>query len=134
MRNPLLCVFLVLLSLSGCSTLTHVKRIEQLERTTRDYQMILQASDFHSASGMLDEASSGQTEKGLDSLDNIRVTSYEVRKARLSDDKQELNQIVEIRYYKITGMLERSIIDEQLWKYDDKLNKWRLHTGLPKFE
>jgi hypothetical protein len=26
---------------------------------------------------------------------------------------------------------ERTITDEQLWKYDEELQRWQLHSGLP---
>lgn len=67
----------------------------------------------------------------LDRLRLFRVTQYSVRSAVPVDDGMGLMQVVEIKMFNKNQARERSIIDEQYWKYDAERERWLLHTGLP---
>ena len=43
----------------------------------------------------------------------------------------EVRQIVEIGLVNINTQTARSIIDQQLWRYDEKAKRWWLVSGLP---
>jgi len=40
-------------------------------------------------------------------------------------------QEVEIRMFNKNQARERSVIDNQYWKYDKERERWFLHSGLP---
>jgi len=40
-------------------------------------------------------------------------------------------QVVEIKMFNSHQGLERTIIDEQEWRYDEERKRWLLHSGLP---
>ena len=67
----------------------------------------------------------------LDRLRLFRVTQYKLRSALQIDDGAGMVQVVEIRLFSKSQARERTIIDEQLWKYDKDLKRWFLHSGLP---
>jgi hypothetical protein len=67
----------------------------------------------------------------LDRLRLFRVTQYLVRSAVPFDDGKGLIQIVEIKMFNKNQARERSIIDEQEWKYNEETERWLLHSGLP---
>jgi len=67
----------------------------------------------------------------LDRLRLFNVTAYNVRSAIQTDEGKGLVQTVEIRMFNKNQARERSIIDEQHWKYDDEYKRWQLHSGLP---
>jgi len=67
----------------------------------------------------------------LDRLRLFRVTQYTVRSAIPVDDGMGLRQVVEIKMFNKNQARERSIIDEQYWKFDEERERWLLHTGLP---
>jgi len=67
----------------------------------------------------------------LDRLRLFRVTQYMVRSAVPFDDGKGLIQVVEIKMFNKNQARERSIIDEQEWKYDEEMERWLLHSGLP---
>ena len=67
----------------------------------------------------------------LDRLRLFRVTQYSVRSAAPVDEGKGLIQVVEIRMFNKNQARERSIIDEQYWKYDKERERLYLHTGLP---
>ena len=47
------------------------------------------------------------------------------------DGGDGLLQTVEIRMFNKHQARERTIIDEQYWKYDLEMERWQLHSGLP---
>ena len=60
----------------------------------------------------------------------IEVTGYLVKGAQqLSED--EVAQLVEIRLINRHTMVERTIQDRQLWRWDKNSRRWWLTTGLP---
>jgi hypothetical protein len=71
------------------------------------------------------------TRLDLDRLRLFRVTQYTVRSAVPFDDGNGLIQVVEIKMFNKNQARERVIIDEQEWKYDEEIERWQLHSGLP---
>lgn len=71
------------------------------------------------------------TRLDLDRLRLFRVTQYTVRSAVPFDEGKGLIQVVEIKMFNKNQARERVIIDEQEWKYDEELERWQLHSGLP---
>jgi len=67
----------------------------------------------------------------IDRLRLFRVTQYTVRSAVNVDDGKGLVQEVEIRMFNKNQARERTILDEQYWKYDEVRERWLLHSGLP---
>jgi hypothetical protein len=61
----------------------------------------------------------------------FRVTQYTIRSARIFDDGMAAQQIVEIRLFNTNQAVERSIIDQQDWRYNPESQRWQLHSGLP---
>ena len=71
------------------------------------------------------------TRLDLDRLRLFRVTQYTVRSAAPVDNGNGLIQVVEIKMFNKNQARERTIIDEQYWKYDEEHERWQLHSGLP---
>jgi len=71
------------------------------------------------------------TRLDLDRLRLFRVTQYSVRSAIPTDEGKGLIQVVEIKMFNKNQARERIVIDEQVWKYDEELQRWHLHSGLP---
>jgi hypothetical protein len=71
------------------------------------------------------------TRLDLDRLRLFRVTQYTVRSAVNVDDGKGLVQEVEIKMFNKNQARERAVLDEQYWKYDEKRERWLLHSGLP---
>jgi hypothetical protein len=40
-------------------------------------------------------------------------------------------QTVDIKMFNTTQAVERTITDEQVWRYDPELKHWLLYSGLP---
>ncbi len=67
----------------------------------------------------------------MDRLRLFRVTQYTLRFSGLSDKGMTARQTVEIRLFNTNQAVERTIVDEQEWRYNPTTKQWRLHSGLP---
>ena len=67
----------------------------------------------------------------LDRLRLFKVTAYTVRSTGVFDEGMTARQTVEIKMYNKTRGLERTIVDEQEWRYNEEIKRWMLHSGLP---
>lgn len=67
----------------------------------------------------------------LERLRLFRVTSYVVRSTGVYDEGMTARQTVEIRLFNNAQAVERTIVDEQEWRYNAESKRWRLHSGLP---
>ena len=60
----------------------------------------------------------------------VQVTAYEDEPAT-PVSATEVTQTVEIGLVNVHSQAARSIVDHQVWKYDEKEKRWWLMTGLP---
>jgi hypothetical protein len=67
----------------------------------------------------------------LDRLRLFRVTNYTIRSSGLFDDGNTVRQTVELKMFNSRQAVERTIIDNQEWRYDESSKRWFLHSGLP---
>lgn len=67
----------------------------------------------------------------MDRLRLFRVTAYTVRSTGVYDEGMTARQTVEIKMFNTHQGVERAIVDEQEWRYNEESKRWRLHSGLP---
>lgn len=67
----------------------------------------------------------------MDRLRLFRVTAYTVRSTGIFDEGLTARQVVEIKLFNSAQAVERTIIDEQEWRYHEDAKRWLLHSGLP---
>lgn len=67
----------------------------------------------------------------MDRLRLFRVTAYTVRSTGIFDEGLTARQVVEIKLFNAHQAVERSIIDEQEWRWHEDVKRWLLHSGLP---
>jgi len=110
------------------------KEDKDLSDTLTQYETIVRwaqwdaAVDFISTEYQMEHP---VTRLDLDRLRLFRVTQYIVRSAAPVDDGNGLIQVVEIRMFNKNQARERTIIDNQYWKYNTETERWKLHSGLP---
>jgi hypothetical protein len=105
-------------------------RKDRLDETLRAYESAIRWSQFDVAGAFAGGVAGADPEH----LQRLKVTSYEVTESTLSDDKEQAQQTVQIRYYDSEDMRERVVVDRQQWRYDGAEKKWLLKSGLPPFE
>jgi hypothetical protein len=67
----------------------------------------------------------------MDRLRLFRVTAYTIRSTGVYDEGLTARQVVEIKMFNTRQAMERTIIDEQEWRYNEERQRWYLHSGLP---
>ncbi len=127
-----LCVLFIV----GCTsvgTYLGTYRLAQFEQISSAYEQAIQWSDYDVANGFRKNQETDHEAWNVDKLDKIRVTSYELLNSNPSEDKLRVHQAVKIRYFIADQMIEKTLIDRQLWEYDDTEKAWYLQSGLPDF-
>jgi hypothetical protein len=100
----------------------------------KQYETIIRWSQWDAAADFLAPEYLQQypiTPLDMERLRLFRVTQYTIRSARIFEDGTAAQQIVEIRLFNTNQAVERTIIDQQDWRYNPELQRWQLHSGLP---
>jgi hypothetical protein len=110
----------------------------QVEKTRseafRQYETIVRWSQWDAAADFISPEYLEEhpiTRLQMDRLRLFKVTQYTIRSVSILEEGMAANQVVEIRLFNTNQGIERTIIDEQLWRYDATAQRWRLHSGLP---
>jgi hypothetical protein len=104
-----------------------------LDRTLYAYAGAIRWGQLEEAMAALDPEALAErrpTELALERLRQIQVTGYYVQASNSLDDGR-LAQTVEIRFINRHTQAEHSMIDRQIWRWDDRAERWWLTTGLP---
>lgn len=64
-------------------------------------------------------------------LRQFRVSEYRVRQVISDPDGLGVERHVQIRLYHVHSARERVIEHREVWRYDEQLERWLLHSGLP---
>jgi hypothetical protein len=97
------------------------------------YASAVRWTEFEMAWGYLDpeyRLNNPLTDLEKERFKQIQVTGYEV-KTMDTLPNGNIEQVVEIRLINRNTQAERSILDTQIWRYDDKAKRWWLISGLP---
>jgi hypothetical protein len=129
MRTMILLGIAILLS--GCP---QTKEDKDLSETLLQYETIVRWAQWDAAVDFI--APEYQqlhpiTRLELDRLRLFKVTQYIVRSSAPVEAGKSILQSVEIRMFNKNQAKERTIIDEQHWKYNEEIKRWLLHSGLP---
>jgi hypothetical protein len=119
-----------LLLLAGCAT----HKVEnQLTQTLDAYGAALRWGDFESALEFVDPTvlkAHPPTSLELARYKQVRVSAYEEQGVQTISET-EVHQRVTIGLINVHTQVERSIADNQVWKYDAAQQRWWLESGLP---
>jgi hypothetical protein len=66
-------------------------------------------------------------------LKNIHVATYDSKLLKDDPNSKVVEQTVEIRYFNEQVGVEKTIIDHQVWRFEEYNDKWMLETDLPAF-
>ncbi len=67
----------------------------------------------------------------VDRLHQFRVTEYRVRQVLVDPDGMGFERSVRIRMYHVHSARERVVDYREVWRFDEELDRWLLHSGLP---
>jgi len=124
-------VMLTVLLLAGCATKT---RSDSLISTLNAYASTLRWGDFQSALQFVEpdvRAEHPLEPIALARYQQVRVSEYDAGAGPVPTGDFEVQQTVMISLINIHTQSERSIVDHQTWRYDEKTQHWWLVSGLP---
>ena len=119
--------------IAGCVTVSEMNKMKSFDRTAIGYREAIRWSDFETAYRFTKNSTVENNLQAFKKLNPIKVTSYEVKQTITAEDRSQVRQIVEIKYYNTDDMVERTLRDHQLWEYDETMNGWILQGNLPDF-
>ena len=118
----------------GCASYQLSRQMENFDLVSKNYGKALKWSDFQAAYHFRKDAQTGSNPPDFRELQLAKVASYEVRQFTVSEDKSQVLQAVEIKYYKVNYTVVKTIIDHQVWEYDPEDKIWYILTELPDFK
>jgi hypothetical protein len=133
LSKPFRYTLIILAALSIASCITNPVEKGRSE-AFKQYETIIRWSQWDAA---LDFISPQYQEENpvsrldMDRLRLFKVTQYEIRSTGVYDEGLTARQVVEIRMFNTTQAVEKTIIDEQEWRYNATTKRWQLHSGLP---
>ena len=132
MRIATTTIILIVISacLAACAAMSD--REEDLDKAQRAYEGALRWGHYDSAYAM-HAVNDAAPPTAPAQLANIRVTAYNVLSRTLAPDKLHAEQLVEIKYYHIDYLRERTLDDRQAWAWDAQRHAWRLTSPPPSF-
>ena len=110
------------------------KQAKTLDLTLTEYEKVVRWSQWDLAASNIAPdylRENPITRLDMDRLRLFRVTQYNVRSSIPYDGGLALRQVVEIGMFSKNRAVERTLIDEQEWRYNAERQRWFLHSGLP---
>lgn len=115
-------------------SMQHIQTKETiLEDTLKNYAATIRWGDMLQAQAFVDPAyrqAHPMSDLDMQRYRQVQVTAYNDQPAAPLNEN-EIAQTVEIGLVNVNTQGARSVIDHQVWKYDEKQKHWWLMTGLP---
>lgn len=73
-------------------------------------------------------------QQNVDRLKGYQITGYLVQHRHSEEPSSLLFQTVEIRYLRPDELTERSMVDKQMWRFNEDKDRWMLETDLPELK
>jgi hypothetical protein len=123
-------LFLALLGLSACQSLSEKRQAILLQDTLRQYEAVVRWGDLAQARGF---GGSGVDSTAQPVRSDLRITSYEVVQGPSMVDEHLALQTVAIQYVFESTQQVRQIIDQQQWRFDPASESWSRQSPFPEF-
>ena len=105
-----------------------------LSETLKQYETIIRWSQWDAAVDFIAPeylAENPVSRLDMDRLRLFKVTTYTLRSTGIFDNGLTARQVVEIKLFNKRQGVERAIVDEQEWRWNETAKRWYLHSGLP---
>ena len=129
----LLVLSLLAMTLSGCFVVPSTKgtRANSLEAYPSQYRKMMRWAYYDEATQYLRSRDGSEIPTDLARLSRYRVTKFEIRSTLVADHGKEARVVAAIEYYEIDSGVLKSLVDTQLWWFDDESQRWFLESPLP---
>lgn len=126
--SPILLLCLALLAACG----SRGPDLKDLEKLMESYAIAVRWGDLDGAYEFVDpktRETDPMSAVERERLRQVQVAGYEVKRSGMVDPGR-LRQVVEIRLVNRHTQVERIVLDEQVWRWDEPLKRWWLESGL----
>ncbi|MFW5927221.1 MAG: hypothetical protein ACOCSR_04140 [Wenzhouxiangella sp.] len=109
------------------------KQLAQQQATQR-WEALVRWSEYDALVDMIHPdwlAENPVEEAEIDRLREFRVTEYRVRQVLTEPDGNGFERLAQIRMYHLRSARERVVAHREVWRYDEDLDRWLLHSGVP---
>lgn len=129
--RKLMLLYLILLHLSGCQTLSEKNQANALEETLDRYEAMLRWGNVDQARlfGLADASRTTSSR-----AKEIRVIHYEVIQGPTKVSENQAVQSAVIQYVFKSSQTVRELVDQQIWQYDDESEVWSRQSPFPEFK
>jgi hypothetical protein len=126
-------VLLVAAALAACATEKMRSKETILDQTLHSYAATIRWGDMTQALSFIDPrvlAEHPPSPLELERFRQVRVTGYSEQPV-VPVGEDEVRQVVQIELANVNTQTVRSVVDRQVWKYDEATKHWWLTSGLP---
>jgi hypothetical protein len=127
-------IFLSVLLVVGCVSVSEMNRMDKFEQISDAYEFSIRWSDFDMASTFLKDQQDPNVGAQLENLKQFNVTAYTIKRFVPSADKSQVIIIADVQYFKKNGLIVKNYSHRQLWQYDEDKENWYLTSGLPELK
>ena len=120
-------------ALGACATESMRSKQTVLDETLRSYAATIRWGEVAQAQAFIDPKVLQEhppTALELERFRQVRISGYTEQPA-VPTSENEVRQIVQIDLINVNTQSARSVIDRQVWRYDEQAKRWWLTTGLP---
>jgi hypothetical protein len=130
LTGPLLAA---LAALGACATDSMRSKQTLLEETLRAYAATIRWGEIAQAQAFLDPMelpAHPPPALAHERFRQVKVSGYDEQPA-VPTGENEVRQVVQIDLVNVNTQAARSIVDRQVWRYDEEARRWWLVSGLP---
>lgn len=127
------CTILSVLLLSGCAAVSAQSENRDLQLTLTAYANAIRWGDINQAIPFIDPETLKKhpiTPLDVERYKQVHFATY-TEQPVVPAGPHEVRQVVKIDLVNVNTQVERSIVDNQLWRYHQTDKHWRLVSGLP---
>ena len=132
-RTPGFVLAATLLALGACANTELRSRETLLDETLRSYAATVRWGDMERAQAFIEPTQLARNPPSAIDLARFRqvqVSGYEAQ-APIPVSAAEVRQTVQIELVNVNTQAARSVVDHQVWKFDEAAKRWWLVSGLP---
>lgn len=124
---------LAMLALGACASTEIRSRQTLLDETLRSYAANVRWGRIEDAQAFIEpawQAAHPPSAIDLARYRQVQVTGYNAQPP-VAVSETEVRQMVTIDLVNVNTQAARSVVDRQVWKFDEPAKRWWLTTGLP---
>jgi len=132
--NRIITLLLTAILLQACAAVDDSKKSISLDKALYYYESAMRWADFPAANSLRRYEGDPAPVTDPAKLKRIKVTGYDIVSTNPSDDESTVYITVNISYYDQDNLKLMSLVDNQVWQFDDKQKIWYISTPLPVFK